>query len=658
MKSILKLPKAIPVLKRAAIALSLMNLGAAHLLSQERQSDSATTELASGPPLHGVANWHSTYWADDPNGKFPPSGRPAELLVDGQPNGSGDMTITNSAFRPTWHSTVAAFNNRAAWLFDGHADRAKPPDPSRTLGADIEFVLIYKIETLGAHNPLLCVGGGATMDVLAHAATADSYFELRSGQTPAFGGIPDKDTRVLFASFKGDGKDRLIIDDTVVIEADTGQDELDVNVRLASKSDDSFTRMYVAFLGIKQGGLTTDERAAFLEWATSYYKLSRNTVGIRAPSWPKLTVPTLKESLAQGEVVLVDDVGGRKDRSTFPGRVIDARGAIVRGTDDYPINFGHGGPLAYTTWVGGVVDNTLPREYDWRTLKGPYDGVGMRSTNKGWLLVHGFAARNVMDMFRPKPGHQKTVAEQFHYRHCLGIYIRDDFVENDNCMPGTLFDCCANGTYTWHSQQHSNSVGGTIAVTDCLVRMEEQPNILHAFEKLPRNKSWVSPGTPPTSVDGSKFDPQVIKQLVQASIDKGFPNAAYAYGWGQIWKLQTQQATPIHVTNTLFWAPSHSLWSRSGLGLEHHVDGAADITYENSVLIWTGTGPYPCAIPTGLTLVDRFTPKQAQEVWDAAYTNWLQRHGRSTTDPFTIVDDEKFLNPDAAPDVMKLLPAR
>jgi hypothetical protein len=80
--------------------------------------------------------------------------------------------------------------------------------------------------------------------------------------------------------------------------------------------------------------------------------------------------------------------------------------------------------------------------------------------------------------------------------------------------------------------------------------MEEQPNILHDSIKLPRNKSWVFPGAPPTSVDVSAFDPQVIKQLVQASIDKGYLDAEYAYGWSQIWKLQTKQATPIHVTNT------------------------------------------------------------------------------------------------------------
>lgn len=619
-------------------------------------ADPAVKGTSSGSSFHGVADWHSTYWADDSNGKYPTSGKAARFLVDGQPNGFGDIEITNGDFRPAWHSSVAAFNGRAAWLFDGRNDRANPADPSHTLGTDIEFVLVYKIEKLGAHNPLFSAGDGATMDVWSHAATNDAYFQLRSGQTPAFGGVPDTETRVLFASFKGDGNDRLIIDDTLVIEADTGKDELDVNVRLASRSDESFTRMYVAFFGIKQGGLTTDERAAFLTWATSYYQLPRNTVGTRAPSWPKLTVPTLQESLAQGEVVLVDDDGGRHDRSTLPGRVLDARKLIVRGKGAYPINIGHGGTLAYTTWVGGTVDNTLPREYDWHTLKGPYDGVGMRSTNKGWLLVHGFAARNVMDMFRPKPGGKKTVIEQFHYRHCLGIYIRDDFVENDNCMPGTLLDCCANGTYTWHSQQKSDSVGGAIAITDCLIRMEEQPNIVHASSQLPRNKSWGFPGTPPTSVDASAFDPLIVQQLLQTAVDKGHTNAKYAYGWSQIWKLQTQHATPIHVANTLFWAPSHSLWSKSGLGLEHKVDGAADITYENSVLIWTGTGPYPNPIPAGLKLVDNLTTAQAQEVWDAAYKNWLQRHGRSTTDPFTIVDDAKFLNPDAAPDVMSLLP--
>jgi hypothetical protein len=76
------------------------------------------------------------------------------------------------------------------------------------------------------------------------------------------------------------------------------------------------------------------------------------------------------------------------------------------------------------------------------------------------------------------------------------------------------------------------------------------------------------------------------------------------------------------------------------------------------VLIWTGTGAYPHTIPTGLTLIDSLTPTEAKAVWEAAYKKWLQRHGRSTTDPFTIVDDAKFLNPDAAPNVMGLLPSK
>src|SRR5262245_54027629 len=50
--------------------------------ANEQSKDENQGQASRSTRLHGVANWYSSYWADDPNGKYPQNGGAARQLVD------------------------------------------------------------------------------------------------------------------------------------------------------------------------------------------------------------------------------------------------------------------------------------------------------------------------------------------------------------------------------------------------------------------------------------------------------------------------------------------------------------------------------------------------------------------------------------------------
>jgi hypothetical protein len=211
----------------------------------------------------------------------------------------------------------------------------------------------------------------------------------------------------------------------------------------------------------------------------------------------------------------------------------------------------------------------------WQQMKNVYDGdaliikyaTGMKVTvENSWL-------KNVEDGFSPRA---LSASSQWILRSSYMTAIRDDAIENDQCLPGLIDDVLIDGAHMFISTRPGKdgvcAKRNTVVVRNSLVRLTCQPD------------------------------------------DRSNGSCASATSHGQLFKWDSS-AGPVDVRDTIFLVPSVAHSGPSAMAFPPGV-------YSNVTLIWLGGGSYPGKLPaSGVKVISD------KSVWDTARANWLAKHG-------------------------------
>lgn len=247
-------------------------------------------------------------------------------------------------------------------------------------------------------------------------------------------------------------------------------------------------------------------------------------------------------------------------------------------------------PPTNLTILGGVVDGRIPLDWSW-SVTHAFSGSGFYTVATGRQIMDGARIHNVQDGWRPRetPEFRPRAypnTGSFVMRNCYVTGIRDDCIENDEFLPGTIEDCLFDGAFTFYSEQNETTNG---------VRTLELPTI------------------------GANESPDVLitRTLVRLDVTSGGEP-----GPGTWFKLHGYKA-PNHrivLTNCTFAA---SREPRAGWK-QLNFPKTAEFRGTN-YLLWLGeTGTFGGKVPNGITLVEGDV---ARAKWHALRNSWLIAHG-------------------------------
>lgn len=137
-------------------------------------------------------------------------------------------------------------------------------------------------------------------------------------------------------------------------------------------------------------------------------------------------------------------------------------------------------PGARTVVVGGTVVGQQARDLSWSTVHDVYGGGGLIMCGSEYFVSYDYRCDNVGDGFRAYKPTQDPNA-----RYLLeGAYmnwVRDDAVESDNEMSGTIRDCCVESTFGVLSLCQSTTDPNAVHnIEDCIFIMREMLDPAHA----------------------------------------------------------------------------------------------------------------------------------------------------------------------------------
>jgi hypothetical protein len=160
--------------------------------------------------------------------------------------------------------------------------------------------------------------------------------------------------------------------------------------------------------------------------------------------------PSEDEALARPSMVVKSGTTSAQYRVASPpaDTTYDLRGLTSTAypfTTTYPLSFGKGVPGSDTVVVGGSVVGRADPAASWQTLKDTADGAALLMVGSDTLSSYDLHASNVFDMFRPRPPDGNLNGASFLLQGCYGTGIRDDAVENDDEMTGTVRGCLFDG---------------------------------------------------------------------------------------------------------------------------------------------------------------------------------------------------------------------
>lgn len=246
-------------------------------------------------------------------------------------------------------------------------------------------------------------------------------------------------------------------------------------------------------------------------------------------------------------------------------------------------------PPGNLTILGGLVDGRIPLDWSW-SLTHAFSGSAFYTVARGKQTIDGARIHNVQDGWRPRetPEFRPRAypnTGSFVFRNCYVTGIRDDAIENDEFLPGSIEDCLFDGVHTFYSEQNETVNG---------VRTLELPTI------------------------GPKESPDVLvtRTLVRLDITSGGE-----LGPGTLFKLHGYEAQNhrIVITDCTF-AASH----KPRAGWKHfNFPKTTEFRGTNHVL-WLGEGKFGGKVPEGITLVEG---DDARQKWHVARNRWLVAHG-------------------------------
>lgn len=129
---------------------------------------------------------------------------------------------------------------------------------------------------------------------------------------------------------------------------------------------------------------------------------------------------------------------------------------------------------------GGVLHGSIPLEWSW-SLSHAFGGSGFLTIASGLQSLEGVRIHNVQDGWRPRETPEFLPRAypnngRFLMRDCYVTGIRDDCIENDEFLPGTVEDCLIDGTFTFFSEQNEK-INGVRFLESPTIASDEDPNI-------------------------------------------------------------------------------------------------------------------------------------------------------------------------------------
>lgn len=154
------------------------------------------------------------------------------------------------------------------------------------------------------------------------------------------------------------------------------------------------------------------------------------------------TFPTRKQALSRPRVVKMSGtsdaqlrVGSPRDNTTY-----DLRGFVSTAyreeVTSYPLSFGSQEATSGLVVIGGEVLGGNPRDWTWQRWEDMSEvGGALFIVADGPVVSYDFRADNVFDLFKPRPAGPDA---KFLIDGAYGSYVRDDAIENDVEMSGTI----------------------------------------------------------------------------------------------------------------------------------------------------------------------------------------------------------------------------
>jgi len=220
-------------------------------------------ERESASPSFPNLPWHSVYWAD----QIPVADGGAVASWPDLSGNGRDLVQATAAFQPTMRSAVPALGGRRAVEFDGVDDYIR--GPAAVLAQPYSVVVVFA--GAGASGEMILgryggVGDGIIIRPLSASGVRWSMFAGANVN----GTIADNGKHLIQATFAGPASS-LAVDGIAPVTGDVGGRTMG-GVRLgADYNNGGALSGHVAFLGVLNRALTTDERDRILVWSRATY---------------------------------------------------------------------------------------------------------------------------------------------------------------------------------------------------------------------------------------------------------------------------------------------------------------------------------------------------------------------------------------------------
>lgn len=259
--------------------------------------------------------------------------------------------------------------------------------------------------------------------------------------------------------------------------------------------------------------------------------------------------------------------------------------------------------------VGGVIHGNIPLDWSW-SLTHAFGGSGFLTFSTGLQAIENSRIHNVQDGWRPRETPEflpRAYANtgRFLMKGCYVTGIRDDCIENDEFIPGTVEDCLFDGVFTFFSEQNE-TINGVRFLNVPTIGPDEDPNIT------------------------------ISRVLIRLAVTSGGE-----VGPGTWFKLHGYDS-PNHrivIKDSVFAVDTKP---RTGW---KHLNFPKDCTFEGAnYLLWLGKpGTCQAKVPEGLTFLEG---EAAKDRWIQTRNQWLIAHGY---EPRLPTDSDPMQAPVAAP---------
>jgi hypothetical protein len=196
--------------------------------------------------------------------------------------------------------------------------------------------------------------------------------------------------------------------------------------------------------------------------------------------------PTRGEALARPNVVRLSGVWDQQyeDSHPAPDTTYDLRrfaSTAYPFNALYAMNIGNSAAGSGEVTVGGTFVGQQPRDWTREHVYGTYQGDALRVQVTDPTASYDLRIDNNLDGYNPRvaDGTEQDNDVPFLVEGAHMTYIRDDAVEDDDYMSGTIRDSLFDGVFVFLSAQNSASftnTGQVVTIEDTVVRMRAMPS--------------------------------------------------------------------------------------------------------------------------------------------------------------------------------------